>query len=197
MKELKVKITFTDELLGTASGDPELHETYIASKAPDARKMEEEIQALGVDEVIEKKMTVFPRLPDGTPFIWDYQIRGFFKAKCSALRKVKDTKSSELKSFKKEVDELIFVTPRQIPLRFDGTMGNCQRPLRASTPQGERVALSNSESVPEGAVCEFAVSCYNDDDIALVSEWLDMGCHNGLGQWRNAGKGRFTWEEIQ
>ena len=30
----------------------------------------------------------------------------------------------------------------------------------------------------------------------LVREWLDFGCFNGLGQWRNSGKGRFTWEEL-
>lgn len=29
-----------------------------------------------------------------------------------------------------------------------------------------------------------------------VREWLDYGMLRGLGQWRNSGKGRFTWEEI-
>ena len=34
--KLKVKLTFTEELLGTASANPELHSDFIASKAPDA-----------------------------------------------------------------------------------------------------------------------------------------------------------------
>jgi hypothetical protein len=34
MKKIKVRITFTEEILGTASGDPKLHEEFVASKAP-------------------------------------------------------------------------------------------------------------------------------------------------------------------
>ena len=49
-KELKVTLTTTDELLGMMPTDKELHETYIASKAPDAMKIEEEIEAVGVDD---------------------------------------------------------------------------------------------------------------------------------------------------
>jgi len=36
MKKIKVRITFTEEVLGTCSGDPKLHEEFAASKAPDA-----------------------------------------------------------------------------------------------------------------------------------------------------------------
>lgn len=37
MTTMRVKLTFIDEVLGTAANDPEIHETYIASKAPDAQ----------------------------------------------------------------------------------------------------------------------------------------------------------------
>jgi hypothetical protein len=30
-----------------------------------------------------------------------------------------------------------------------------------------------------------------------VRECLDYGTKRGLGQWRNSGKGRYTWEEIK
>ena len=141
-------------------------------------------------------MTVFPRMEDGRPFIWDYQWRGFFKEACSGLRKVKGTKSEKLKAFKKEVDLAIFVRERKIPLMFDGEMGTCQRPLRASTAQGERIALASSETVPAGAECEFTIVCLVDNDIDLVKEWLEYGQFHGMLQWRNSGKGRFVWEEI-
>lgn len=59
MKEMKVRLTFTEEILGTASNDKEIHAEYIASKAPDAPSKEEEIEAIGVEGVIEKGMTVF------------------------------------------------------------------------------------------------------------------------------------------
>ena len=74
MTKVHVKLTFTDDLLGTSSGNPELHREFIASKAPDAAKMEEEVASLGVEAVEEKSMTVFPKMADGTPYLWDYRI---------------------------------------------------------------------------------------------------------------------------
>ena len=196
MKELKVKLTFTEEVLGTASNNPEIHDEFIASKAPDAPSRAEEVEALGVDEVIEKDKTVFPKLEDGTPFVWDYQVRGFFKDTCSALRKVTGTKSSKIKAFKKEIDGLVFVKERKIPFKNYGRLGNCQRPLRGQTAQGERIALANSETVEAGSYIECTIVCLKDDLIGAVKEWLDYGVFRGLGQWRNSGKGRFEWEEI-
>lgn len=198
MKDLKVKITFTEELLGTCSGNPEIHDEFIASKAEDEDKANEEVEAvkLSVAEEIEKSMTVFPRTEDGKPFIWDYQWRGLFKEACGMLRKVKGTRSEKIKAYKKQIDGLVFIKERKIPLNFEGEMGTCQRPLRAATAQGERIALACSETVPAGATCEFTVVCFCDGDIELVKEWLSYGMYHGMLQWRNSGKGRFIWEEI-
>lgn len=196
MKEIKVKITFTEEVLGTCSANPEIHREFIASNAPDAISREEEVEALGAEEVFEKGLTVFPRTEDGTPFIWDYQIKGAFKDSCGMLRKVSGTLSSKVKAYKKEIDGLIFVKERRIPIDAAGEIGICQRPLRAQTAQGERVALTSSESVPSGSSIEFTVQCLVDSQIALVKEWLDYGALRGFGQWRNSGKGRYTWQEM-
>ena len=195
LKEMKVKITLLEEMLGTASGNPEIHEEFIASKAPDAPSREEEIEALGVDEVVAKDKTVFPRDAEGRPILWDYQIKGFMKDACGMLRKVSGSESSKVKAYKKEIDGLIFVSPRAIPIVFDGEVGECQRPLRAQTAQGERVALANSETVPAGSTLEFTVQMLTNDD-KLVKEWLDYGVLRGLGQWRNSGKGRFEYELV-
>ena len=196
MKEMKVKLTLTEEILGTASNNPEIHSEFIAKKAPDAQSREEEIEAIGVDAEVEKSMTVFPRDENGNPIFWDYQVKGFFKDACGMLRKVSKTKSSGIKAYKKEIDGLIFVQERQIPFVYTGEIGNCQRPLRAQTAQGERISLANSETIPAGATLEFTVECLVDSDMDAVREWLDYGRLRGLGQWRNSGKGRFTWEEI-
>lgn len=196
MKKIKVKVTFTESVLGTASANPELHAEFIASKAPDAKTREEEVADLGVDEVEKKDMTVFPRLEDGTPFLYDYQIKGFFKNACGTLRNVSKTESSKIKAYKKYIDGLVFVDERKIPLQFDGEVGNLQRPLRASTAQGERIALANSEECPIGTIIEFTISILKDDLEEAVIEWLDYGALNGIGQWHNSGHGRFTWEKI-
>lgn len=197
MKEIKVKLTFLEEVLGTASADKEIHDKFIAANAPDAPSRKEEIEALGVEEVIEKSMTVFPRNADGKPIFWDYQIKGFFKDACGMLRKVPNSASSKIKAYKKEIDGLIFVKEREIPIIFDGEIGSCQRPLRAQTAQGERVALANSETVPAGSTIEFTIQLMCDTHEKAVREWLDYGVFRGIGQWRNSGKGKFEWSEVE
>jgi len=194
MKTMKIKITLTEEMLGTASSNPEIHEDFIASKAPDAQSREEEIAALGVEAVVEKGKTVFPRDAQGNPIMWDYQLKGFFKDACGMLSRVPDTKSKALKAYKKVIDGLIFVSPRQIPIHLSGEMGECQRPLRAQTLQGERVALANSETVPAGSWMECEITMLDDKLEETVKEWLDYLKLRGLGQWRNSGKGRAAWE---
>ena len=194
MRTIEVTVTYIDELLGTASADPDIHARFIASKAPDAPSREEEVAALGADAVEERAMTVFPRMDDGRPFTYDYQWKGFFKDSCGMLRRADKTRSKGLKAYKKEIDGLVFVSPRHIPLALpeDAAIGECQRPLRAQTAQGERVALAHSETVPAGTTQTFQVHVLRDDLMPLVLEWLAYGRLHGTGQWRNSGKGRFT-----
>lgn len=196
MKEIKVRATFTEELLGTASNNPDIHSEFIASKAPDAPSIKEEVAAVGADEVEEKGMTVFSK-EDGKPFLWDYQIKGFFKDACGMLKKVKGYKSAGIKAYKKEIDGLVFVFDRKIPIQNNGAIGDCQRPLRGQTAQGERIALAHSETASAGSYIEFTIMCLKDDLMDAVREWLDYGKLRGIGQWRNSGKGRFVWEEIE
>ena len=197
MKEIKVKLTFTEPILGSSSGNPELHSEFIASKAPDAKSREEEVEAIGVEEVEKKEMTVFPRTEDGTPFVWDYQIRGFFKHACGMLKSIGGgCESEKIKAHKKAVDGMVFVKERKIPFHYDGKIGSLQRPLRGQTAQGERIALANSEMINAGATIEFTIQILKDDLESAVYEWLDYGQFNGLGQWRNSGMGRFTWEKL-
>lgn len=197
MKEIKVKLTFTEPILGTAPANGELYTDFIGTKAPDPTTIEDEVAALGVDAVAEKGKTIFPKAEDGTPFFYDYQFKGFFKDSCGGLRKVPKTHSNKIKAYKKEIDKLIFVFPRCIPIHFDGEITDFQRPLRAQTAQGERVSLANSEKIPAGATCEFTIQCLLDDHEKVVREWLDYGRFSGMGQWRNASYGRFQWEEIE
>lgn len=194
--KINVHLTFTEEVLGTASANSELHSEFIASKAPDAPSMEEEVAAIGADAVEKKEMTIFSRDENGTPMLWDYQIKGFFKGVCGFLRRVPGTEASKLKAYKKILDGLLFVSPRRIPLNMPGDVGSCQRPLRAETAQGERIALANSETAPAGTTIDFTVEVLDKNLLPFVKEALDYGKYSGIGQWRNSGKGRFDWDEA-
>lgn len=194
---VSVKIVFTEEVLGTSPNDTELYSRFIASKAPDAPLREEEIDAIGVEALEERGMTVFSHMEDGTPYLYDYQVKGFFKDSCKILKKSGIApKSAAMKAYKQDIDGLVFPSPRRIalymPLDKDSTI--CQRPLRASTPQGERVALSSSEALPAGTWCEFKVELVKASLKGALVEWLDYGRYRGIGQWRNSGKGRFVYE---
>lgn len=194
--KIGVHIELLEGMLGTSSANEEIHSEYIASKAPDAKSMEEEIAAIGVAGVEEKTKTIFPRDENGNPFLWDYQIKGMMKDSCGMLRKVPNSKSSKIKAYKKEIDGLIFVHPRKIPIHLSGPITDCQRPLRAQTMQGERVALATSEEVPAGSTIDFEIEYMSKDAGAAIREWLDYGELRGLGQWRNSGKGRYVWKET-
>lgn len=196
MKALNVKITFLEGVLGTSPANKDIYRDFIGSKAPDAESIEDEIAAIGEDAFAEKGMTVFPRGADGIPFLYDYQIKGFFKDTCGGLRKVKGSASEKIKAYKKEIDKLIFVFPRCIPFENVAEITECQRPLRAMTAQGERIGLAISEEIHEGASVTFRIECLSDEHEKAVREWLDYGKYSGIGQWRNSGKGRFTWEEL-
>ena len=197
MPEMKVRLTLTEEALGMMPSDPRIYDEYIASRAPDAESIEEEIASMGTEAVIEKGKTIFPKLEDGTPFVWDYQIRGMLKDSIGMLRRVSGSKCAGLKNYKKVVDGLIFVKERKIPFEMSGPLGDCQRPLRAETPQGQRVAIAHSETVPAGSSLEFTIQLLDDGVRPVIRECMDYGVYRGLAQWRNSGKGTFTWEEIK
>ncbi len=192
--KIPITITFTEELLGTSPADPLIHSEFIASKAPDAKKRkEEEIAQLGAEEIEMRNMSVFPR-ERGQPFLYDYQVKGFLKDACGCLARVPGTKSAALKAYRKIIDGTIFVFPRKIFIEGKGEIGDCQRPLRASGPQGERVALAHSETVPAGSQIEFVIELLDESKWPAVKEWLDYGRLRGIGHWRNSGKGRFTYK---
>lgn len=168
----------------------------------------------------EKGLTVFSRLLDengrrtDVPCIWDKHVRGYFKSAAEATSRVtgksakkaagdeakKDSSFQENpKAFKKTIDQGVFVFPRQIRLNVpEGTeITYYQRPLRAQTMQGERVALACSEQVAADTSCEFEVIVTNDALAGWVKGLLKYGMLNGIGQHRNGGYGSFFHEIVE
>ena len=201
MKITKLKATFMEGLLGTKPNDEDIHQTYIASKREGGSAKDEldaEAKALADIERLEKGMTIFHRDAQGRPMIWDYQIKGFLKDAIKALRRDPKSACASLKNYKGVIDGSVFVKPRQIVLQLpQGTeIGTCSRPLRASTPMGERVAIAKSEEAPPGTVIEFDVLelCPGISD-ALAECW-EYAQLRFLGAWRNSGKGTAIVEPV-
>ena len=205
---LKVMLAFEEPLLGTAPGNPELYRDFVAANRPEGADPEEAADLPPLDEEVRRATTVFHRTAGGTPCLYDYQIKGFLKDACSMLARVPESASSGVRAYKKIIDGLIFVSPRKIPIVLPDGQGLdfCERPLRAQTPQGERVALARSERAPAGSRVEFEVNLLaaetaggktkgeKIDLVELVEELLAYGHFRGLGQWRGSGMGRFVAE---
>ena len=209
MKELRARLYFIEEILGTCAANKELHSEYIASKAPDAQKREEEVAAIGVEAATEKAMTVFPRNADGEKILWAYQVKGYLKATQKTMNMFnKKGSPAYLPAFKSKIDNLIFVKSTadswkdrdhgiviHFPEGINASM-DCERPLRAETAQGPRVTLAHSETCPPDSWVEIDIMTLDDSLIEFIRAWLDSGYLYGIGQWRNSGKGRFVWDEL-
>lgn len=192
---LHVKLTFLEPLLGTVPKDPSVYTSYIASLAPDPEETAaEEIATVPPPASAEDRGWTGFHQDNGSPFLYDYTVKGFCKDACSMLSRVPGTKSKSLTAFRKCIDGLLFVKPRKIPIHLAGPLYIKERPLRAQTAKGERVALTRSDAAPAGSWIEFDLHILGAITLGHIGEWLDYGALRGLGQWRNASWGTFQYE---
>lgn len=194
--EMKVRIKFTQPILGSMPADEELYTKFIASKAPAEWLVDEEVE--NIPEVdYDKGVTVFPQDKQGI-FLYNYHIKGFFKHAGNVLKD-----QLKIKNLRSKLDDYLFILERKIYLIRDGKIIQeedriLERPLRAKTMQGERVALASSEVIDPPAEAIFTVQLLEHKQVKMdtIKELLDYGRFMGIGQWRNASFGSFEWEEI-
>ncbi len=213
-----VRLGFTQGVLGTVPKSDELYKRYIASKAPASMDTSDELETVlpkDADEFLQqmanKGWTGFHTDAENRPLLYDYAFKGFFKEVCGSLRTSTKSESFKLTSFKKRIDKLLFVAPRQIVLHMPEGMTMEQiyrkveiggetrlmlpvleRPIRVQTAQGERVALVCSDMCPPGTWCEFTVTTLGSSiTFGMMQEWLKYGVLGGMGQWRSGGYGTF------
>lgn len=218
MEHLKIRITTVQEMLGTTAGNSDIVRDFIASKVKDSKdpnidkdaRAAEEVAVIEKtleerkDEELENAMTIFP-VQDGKRFLWDYQVKGFLKAAVLAIcidsgdytKAQQKTIGLTKWTYKRTIDNLWFPSPRRIILDMPGPLTVIQRPLRAETLRGERICLAISEAAPAGTTFECEIKYLNPVHGEVIRACLDYGELKGLLQWRNAGFGRFTWEEIE
>lgn len=198
----KLRITFTEPLLGSAPLNAEVYTDFIASKleasgngdGARAQRIAEELDTLPEGD---KGKTGFHRDQDGTPLLLDYHVKGLFKEAWQACREQPRRKSAALKAGKSKINKHVFVFPRHLRLHVTRPteVGVVERPLRAETMQGPRVALAASEMVPEGTYfdCELHVLAPEIITEDLLNEWLGYGRYLGMGQWRSGSWGRYEY----
>ena len=192
----------TTAILGSAPASRDIRTQYIISKAPESEREEEELTNSYDSD--EKGVTVFNRDRQDHLCLMSHQIKGFFKEALTALKA-----QCQVANIGKKVDTLISVGPKYIPIKRGGLPlyeedEMLERPLRAETMRGPRVALQSSEMInPEWSI-EFELTLFPSDGTAkskaltwdAIETALEYGAFHGLGQWRGADYGHFTFEQI-
>jgi len=184
MEKSIVTIELMTPMLGTVPKDKEVYATYIATKR-ELGVDEEEIET--VEETEEKGWTGFHTDEKGL-FVYDYLVKGFLK---NAGNVLKD--ELKIKNFKSKLSNYCFVFPRIIYLGVDKADGVLERPLRAQTQQGPRVALARSDYLKEGRRITFEIGLLKHKEVSMqtIKDLLSYGELQGLGQFRGGGYGRF------
>ena len=186
----KCKVVFITSLLGTQP-KKEVATEYITSKAVDenGNLPQDELETL--PEMLDKGTTAFHKL-NGKPIYYDYQVKGFLKESGSVFNGLRG-----VKNLRSKIDNLCFVTPRQIQLNVpdNAPITFLERPLRAMTAQGPRTSLARSEELPVGTCFECIIEVYESTiSEELLRDLLSYGERKGFGQWRNGSHGQFTFE---
>ena len=104
---MKVRLTLLDEVLGSQPSSPDIHEDYIASKAPTDGLTAEEVDNIKAQNA-EDKVTVFYKQANETPAMYDYQLKAFLKtaAKCWRRRAKQDTPAARLAQRSRRISRL-------------------------------------------------------------------------------------------
>lgn len=195
MQKYKLTITFREDLLGSTPLNMEIYTDYVASKHPDGQAAAAaELETL--EDFSSRGKTGFHRDEQGRPLFYDYVVKGFFKEAWQKVREHKDSHASKLKAGKSKITGHLFVEERHIYIERKEPEYVLERPLRAETMQGPRVALTASDAIPAGATltCTLVVLAPHIITQELLTELLEYGRWSGLGQWRSGGYGRFDYE---
>lgn len=211
--EKKFRLTGISPLLGSIAMNKEVFEDYLVRRKVKGdeqlqRGLEdvENVIEPDVDEKDAPKATGFYRDASTNNIILkDYQIKGFLKEAARALKS-----QVGITNHVSKIDNLVFIKERNIPLMRGGEwMSNpdsvLDRPLRAMTAQGPRVAKAYSEMVDDPWYIEITIRVIDNAEsgkskamtMDVVEELLAYGEMKGLLQWRNGGYGSFTFEEIK
>jgi len=204
---------FFTPMLGTVPRDRKIYERFVEKYKP---KEITEDESVTVPELSEKeKAAIKKELGDAVAkeveeagwtgfrkdekglFLYDYVVRGFLKEAGNNLKE-----QLGVVRLKDKITKHVFVYPRRIYL---GTMDDqggfihkkkpddmLERPLRAETAKGPRVALARSDVVFPGTVfkCTLLRLLGPKVSMSVLDSIQDYAMVQGFGQWRSGGYGR-------
>ena len=191
---MKITLNFIEPLLGSLPGNKTTASDFIRDKmvkemektGQDTTEFNKELETL--PEALEKGTTVFHRDSFGKPFVYNYQIKGLLKEAAEKMNGL-----DGFKNLRSKMQSYVYVSPRRIPITFEGDITIFERPLRGMTMQGPRISLARSEMIPAGAKISFEVKIIEPPSEKMrISKELflkifEFGQNLGFLQFRNSG----------
>ncbi|NDY56347.1 hypothetical protein G3N56_06265 [Desulfovibrio sulfodismutans] len=201
----RYRISLTEPLLGSLPSSKLIYQEYVASKAP-------EPEAEGADETAllpaeeTPKTTVFLRDDQGGCCLMDYQFVGFLKSAANILKDVVEVpvsvggrtrKKTGIPALRNKLQRFVFVDPRIIRLGR-APDGIYERPLQTMSRMGPRTCLASSEVLNPPISFEIQIGLLPNLEITweVLAQLMEYGQFVGLGQFRGAGYGRFTFDLL-
>ncbi len=203
-KTYKVRITLDTPMLGAVPLNEEVFSDFHLDKSIKAAEKfdakhggngntvtiaEVEAEFHAPDPEGLKQRSGFYRDDAGRPLLSNHVIKGFLKEAARARSKQGGiTKTTP--AYIQLINLHLFTKPRMIlinTVHADKVSAFCERPLRADTALGPRVALKASEQNGAGATLDFELTTLLPNIVTeeLLHEWFSYGQYHGLGEWRN------------
>jgi len=195
--ELKALRNRIEETMGASISDEE----FELMRSDNFKKFADLKETLS--ELDEKGITCFFRNDEGRVCIGSHMILGFMKAAAEAICKTRATKKGTILQSASythsvinqhvDLEEELLEASEDIIRDENNRPLYLQRSLRAMTKEGPRISLAKSEQLPKGTRFKFILSVLQDSPIKKehIEDMFSYGEIKGLGQWRNAGNGKF------
>jgi hypothetical protein len=195
--ELEKLLDKLEELIGYKLNDEERVEA-IAGKLTSLKETLQELDIKGTTVFFWDK-------EKNLPCIGDHMISGFLKAAAEAVGRTLPKKNGTILHSIGFTQSIInqhlrcgkqFLTFNSDIMKDDtGRPSYLQRSLRAMTLKGPRISLARSERVPAGTKLAFDFKVMNNSPLTkdALNTLFDYGSMVGIGQWRSAGFGSFTY----
>ncbi len=113
IEKMTVKITFTEDILGSLPADENLLTRFVSSKIDDPMLQAEEGDCLP-ERSRDSGHTVFPEDDEGI-FLWNYQVKGFLKEAANNMKL-----AVGVKNLRSKINNFVFITERRIRIKRDG-----------------------------------------------------------------------------
>lgn len=195
-KEYRVKLQFTNELMGGTPKNPELIRDWLEAKgAPDIEANAQEIEAS--IEASEQRSWCGFQSQDGQGLCMrGYHVKAHIKDCANILKDMLG-----IKALRSKVADRCYVMEDYIPLAAKEPSGFFEHPVRVMTAQGPRSALKRTDYVNKPLITfrlrmlavEIIPKTPNGDLLDTIFEY---GGIHGMGSDRGMGFGRYKVEEI-